>query len=121
MRPASCSSATLRGPREVRSQLTTSWRLIPWCLILLRGELFGVEENGQRVIAPVAGGVGAGSLDCVSHTAFGGKGGCVDPRSEVDGNLDVSELHRCGHAVNRDIRGPEGGPHLVPVAAESAG
>ena len=42
-------------------------------------------------------------------------------RAEVDGDLDVAQLHRGGHAVDRDVGRAEGGPQVVAVGAEVAG
>jgi hypothetical protein len=77
---------------------------------LLRGQLLGVEQGGQRFIPLVGRAEGAGDLEGMPYSTFGGHGGCVEAWPKVNRYLEVTELHRSCHAVDGNVGWPEGSP-----------
>lgn len=85
---------------------------------LFRRVLLGVEQQCEGVVGAVPSGIGAGCLDGVPDPSLDGQSPGVDPRAEVNGDLDVAEFHGRRNAMNLDVGGTERGPQVVRVAAD---
>jgi hypothetical protein len=62
---------------------------------LFRRVPFGVEKDRQSLVTAIPGAVRAGDLDLVPDPAFDRQRGDIYPRTEIDGNLEISQLD-CG-------------------------
>ncbi|WP_246291793.1 hypothetical protein [Lentzea indica] len=80
--------------------------------------VFSGEQHRERVVDAVPSDVGAGGFDGVADASFGGEAAGFDAGTEVNGDLDVAELHRGGYPVDFHVRRTERGPQVVRVAAE---
>jgi hypothetical protein len=85
---------------------------------LLGCEELSFEQGCQGLIPLVDAAERAGDLQGVAGSPLGRNGGCVEPWADIDGDLDVAELHCCGYPVDGDVGRSERGPESVRVVSK---
>src|SRR5688572_13377512 len=87
---------------------------------LLGGLPLGIKKNGECLLMLVPRAIGTCDLDRMADTPFFRQWRRIDLWSQIDGNLDVTKLHRGRDPVDRHIRGAECCPEVVAVLAKSS-
>lgn len=78
---------------------------------------FGIEKDRQRLVTAIPCAVGAGNLDPVPDPTFDRQRRDIHPRTEIDRDLQVSQLDCGGHPVDGDVGRTGSGPEVIGVRA----
>lgn len=88
---------------------------------LLGCEELGFEQGCQGLVPLVGAAERAGDLQGVAGSSLGRNGACVEPWADIDGELDVAELHCRGYSVDGDVGWSERGLESVRVVSKATG
>src|SRR5689334_20347252 len=85
---------------------------------LLRADLFGIEQDAERLVRAVPGGERPGLLDRMTDLTLNRHRRGVEIGTEVNRDLNVAEIHRGSDPMDRHVRRPERRPQVVAIVAE---
>jgi hypothetical protein len=88
---------------------------------LLSTNLFRGQHVMQCLFDPVPGAECTGNFEEMANSPLDRHVLSVNPRSDIDGELHIAEVHGSRYPMDADVRGPERRSEMVAVMTKSSG